>query len=547
MRRFPLTYVSGDSVRHSRKLFHGGFRLVAVAALLAPALPTIVHAQNPVTIKIKSTGASPIAPGFSGFNVPQPRNGVEYYDPKFVAAATPLRAGWLRYPAGTASMDFDWTTGQTNIAWMNSLIGGTPPAVAGQPANILTLSQQLTQAKGGVLFSDFATFASTLKANAIICFNTFTDTNPGSATQMALAAQSYGLNVVDWELGNEAYVYPVLYPTFADYAAASNSYFNEIIAAAPAATVGVFPAGWYPGTSGCQSPPAPPVPCYPAWDSGFSSYTPQYWNAVSNHIYPIVANQSAANTILALNGVLAYGSTDYINSYLIPLVGANTPIFITEFNCCTQDDDIFLSYLYNGIFLAEYIARLSSIPNVKGVGINSLYTDNSDYHGLIQSVNDYESYLLPLVAANPNYSTDTATNPNTQFQFYHSAPGLAMEVANEAINSGTQIWPTTVSGGSTVAISGFNGDRILAIYAQTYVAASGRHYLLITNKSATPQTATIVLNGATVQSTLNLTYVSNSSPMAANTAQSQANVQIQGTTSSNPIQVAPYSVTTVWW
>jgi hypothetical protein len=162
-------------------------------------------------------------------------------------------------------------------------------------------------------------------------------------------------------------------------------------------------------------------------------------------------------------------------------------------------------------------------------------------------VNDYESYLLPLVAANPNYSTDTATNPNTQFQFYHSAPGLAMEVANEAINSGTQIWPTTVSGGSTVAISGFNGDRILAIYAQTYVAASGRHYLLITNKSATPQTATIVLNGATVQSTLNLTYVSNSSPMAANTAQSQANVQIQGTTSSNPIQVAPYSVTTVWW
>jgi hypothetical protein len=278
-----------------------------------------------------------------------------------------------------------------------------------------------------------------------------------------------------------------------------------------------------------------------------SSYTPQYWNAVSNHIYPIVTNQSTANTILALNGVLAYGSTDYINSYLIPLAGANTPIFITELNCCTQDDNVFLSYLYNGIFLAEYIARLSAVPNVKAVGVNSLYTDNSDYHGLIQSANEYETYLLGQVAANPNFSTNTATNPNTQFKFYHSAPGLAMEVANMAINKGTQIWPTTVAGGSTVAISGFSGGRIPAVYAQTYVAANGRHYLLITNKSSTAQTAKIVLDGAIVQATLNLTYVSNSSPSAANTAQSPNNVQIQTTTSSNPIQLAPYSVTTVSW
>ena len=45
---------------------------------------------------------------------------------------------------------------------MNSLIGGNPPAVTGQASNILTTSQQLTQAKGGVMFSDFATFAHSL-------------------------------------------------------------------------------------------------------------------------------------------------------------------------------------------------------------------------------------------------------------------------------------------------------------------------------------------------------------------------------------------------
>jgi len=504
----------------------------------------VTRAQNPVTIKIKAQGASTIAPGFSGLNVPQPRNGVEYYDPKFVTVSTPFKAGWLRYPAGTASMDFDWTSGHTNITWMNSLISGDPPAVTGPPANILTVSQQLTQAKGGVNFDDFATFAGTLGAAAIICFNSFTDTNPGSATEMAQTAQSYGLNVLEWELANEAYFYPLIYPTAAAYAAASNSYFNDIISGAPTATVGLFSAGWYPGTAGC--PPAP-QPCYPAWDSGLSSYSPQYWNAASNHIYPVVANLTTENTIMALNGVLAFGSTDYINSYLIPLVGASTPIFITELNCCTQDDNIFLTYLYNGIFLAEYIARLSLVPNVKAVGVNSLYTDNYDHHGLIQSVDDYEDYLLDQVAADPSYSTNTATNPMTQFQFYISAPGLALQVANMAINSGTQVWPTTVTGGPTVAASGFSSANIPAVYAQTYVAASGRHYLLITNKSNQAQTVTIYLNGAMVQSKVGLTYVSGSVPYASNTATAQTNIQIQTATSSNPISVGPYSVTTVKW
>jgi hypothetical protein len=162
-------------------------------------------------------------------------------------------------------------------------------------------------------------------------------------------------------------------------------------------------------------------------------------------------------------------------------------------------------------------------------------------------VNDYESYLLGHVAANPEFSTNTATDPNTQFQFYTSAPGLAMAVANRAINGGTRIWPTTVSGGPTVAIAGFDGNRIPAIYAQTYVAGNGSHYLLITNKSSLPQTATIKLNGAPVQGPLNVTYISSSSPLAANTAQSPTNVRIQTTTSSNPIQLAPYSVTTAAW
>lgn len=517
--------------------------------ILLPAL----QAANPVIVKIKTQPLLPVAAGFSGVNAPQPRNGVEYFDPKFITAVAPLKAGLVRYPGGTVSMDFDWNPldasgGHTNIAWMNSLIASNPQLVTGQSATILSTSQQLTQAKGGVFFSDFASFVNTLGASAILCFNSYTDNNPGSATQMALAAQGYGLKVAEWELGNEAYLYPAIYPTSAAYAAASNPYFNDIQSGAPTATVGVFAGGWYPGAAGCGASAAPPQACFPVWDQGlWQSSAPPYWNAVSNHIYPITSTLSAQNTMFALNGILAHGSSDYVNSYLVPLVGANTPVFITEMNCCTSYNNKFLSYLYNGIFLAEYIARLSAVPNVKGVLINSLYTDDSDYHGLIKSVDDYESYLLGQIAANPSYSTNTATDPNTQFQFYTSAPGLAMEVANQAINSGTQMFLTSVTGGPTVDITGFDGNPIPAVFAQAYLSSHSRHFLLITNKSSAGQSVTIELDGTPVKATLSVTYVANSSPIAANSAQAPANVQIQSFSGVSPIHIAGYSVTTVTW
>lgn len=540
MRQFRLQCASGVLVRHSRQRANGGFRSVAIAAfLMLGCLLPVAHAGDPVVIRIASQPVTTIAAGFSGVNAPQPRNGVEYFDPKFIAAVTPLNTGWVRYPGGTVSLAFDWTTGHMNIGWMNSLIDGNPPLVTGQSAKILTISQQLTQAKGGVLFSDFVTFARTLNASAILCFNSFTDNNAGSATLMALTARRWGLNVVEWELGNEAYFYPLIpgFQTAAIYAGSSNDYFNDISTGAPYAAVGLFPAGLYPGVSGD----------FTNWDLGLQSYSPQYWTAASNHIYPIVGTQTAKDTIWALNGILAHGSSDYINSYLVPLMGANTPIFITELNCCSSYSNKFLSYLYNGIFLAEYTARLSAVPNVKAVGVNSLYTENSDYHGLIQSVDDFESYLLSQVAADPGYSTNTAINPNTQFQFYTSAPGLAMQVANLAINSGKRIWPTIVVGGPTVDITGFDGNPIPAVYAQAYLADNGRHHLLITNKCAEAQLVAIELDGAKVQGTLIVTYVTNSSPLAANTAQSPTNVRIQTMTSSNPIRLAKYSVTTVTW
>jgi hypothetical protein len=128
-----------------------------------------------------------------------------------------------------------------------------------------------------------------------------------------------------------------------------------------------------------------------------------------------------------------------------------------------------------------------------------------------------------------------------------SAPGLAMEVANQAINSGTQMWPTAVTGGRTVPIVGFDNAPIAAVYAQAYMGANGLHYLLITNKGNYSQEIILEINGVKLTGNVSLSSVSNASPFAANSATSQSNVTIQTSTATNPFGVGPYSVTVASW
>jgi len=173
-------------------------------------------------------------------------------------------------------------------------------------------------------------------------------------------------------------------------------------------------------------------------------------------------------------------------SYVAPLIGAATPLFITEFSSDNSGAQAFQSYIYNGIYLAEYIIRMSTASNVRAIAVQPLFIGNGFNQGVIRAVNDFQSYLLAQVANNPNFSTNTATDPNTQFQFYASTNALALQVINQAVNSSIFTWGTTVSGGPAVPILGYDGNRIPALFAQGYQGGNGTHYLVITNKSAYP-------------------------------------------------------------
>jgi hypothetical protein len=318
-------------------------------------------------VSVNTNTSVPLAQGFSGFDGEYLINGVEYWDPKYLAMVEPLKPGWIRFPSGSGSMVFDWQTGYLNQSWIAEL----KPKVITFIYDGLVRAQELTQAKCGSQLSNYGTFIKTLGANGLIVVNGFTDTHTNSAGKLVVAAQTAGLNILDWELDNEAYCCPKWFPTPSDYlTSAYNPYYQNIVAADPSAPTGVFYEGQFSGL------PDPPYN-FQAWDTAMSAYASPYWQTVSYHVYPILdATTTTVNEEQLLNGVLAHGTTEYFNSYIEPLIGSNTPVYITEMNSDGWATMAFESYIYNAVFLAEYIARMSTVPQVKAIGVTELYLVN---------------------------------------------------------------------------------------------------------------------------------------------------------------------------
>src|ERR1039457_4268929 len=84
------------------------------------ALESEAEAQVDVVVSFATTNSTPLNPGFSGFNNGL-KNAVEYYDPSFQQMAATLSPGWLRFPAGTESEAFNWSSGQMVQAWIDAL------------------------------------------------------------------------------------------------------------------------------------------------------------------------------------------------------------------------------------------------------------------------------------------------------------------------------------------------------------------------------------------------------------------------------------------
>jgi hypothetical protein len=423
-------------------------------------------AQVTATIDIDTTHTTPLNPNFSGFNdeVVFP---AEFFDYRLNNLAAQLSPGWVRYPSGLFSNAFNWQTGLMVPSW----------AAQFQGTNIATLLAEAVpwvNGKGGGSFVDAANRANFLNAKLIVSVNAFTDT-PQSAGQMAAFAKANHIPVAVWELANEPYFYTGFFQSGADYVAKSE------------AVPRCHQSGGSQRRGRDLFMDAGDTTPNPAWDQSIAGYSDKYWDAVTYHHYPPQSTGDFSQWMADENAVLASKSSAYVTGYLAPLNPPGTKFLISEFlpsnDGLGTGTSVTDGTLYGAIYAAEYVMRMSGVPSMLYVGMHALTGT--------RGVNAANSHYIDVQNAyNQGTTIDTLT---LNFGFFTEAQPLGLAVLNGVLRNATQVDSTAVTGGATVPATGLS--PIPALYAQAYTSATGQHSVVVANKSATAQPATLRLNG----------------------------------------------------
>jgi uncharacterized protein (TIGR03437 family) len=490
-------------------------------AQVSPSTP----ATSPdVTVNFVTTAPTPLNPGFNGFNA-NLLNAVEYYDTNFQRILGTLSPGWLRFPGGTDSEAFNWATGEIVPAWVDDL------AAKQYTHDINANAQPIVAGKGGASFSDFAALAAAVGgAKIIVSVNAYTDT-PQSAQAFAKFALTNHIPVAVWELDNEPYTWlntdaGVPGPFFSDaahYATNMKPFRDAIKAADPNAVVSL-----YFSEAGNTNK---------TWDNALASYTPKYWDAVTYHEYVFPGTFTTFNDLMAAaNANLYSNTTSYVTDYLAPKNNPGMTYVISEVSPAAGQGGPLLGKLYGGIYTAEFALRMSTLPQVKYVAAFQMLSNAG-----IDKTNDH----LNVVQAAYNSGT-TINTSGLNFGFFVSAQAAGEAVANGALHNSVGVYATTTTGGPTAPII---GGSIPAVYAQAYDGGNGKHYVVLTNKSASATVARIMQNGADLTIPMQMTFVTGTDPTLANSGLPSDNVQIQTQTVTNPgaVTIPSYSVVRLEW
>ena len=521
-----------------------GIRRRAVAHPSQPNNPN----QANVIVSIGTTGRT-LPAGFSGINFGEPENALRYDDPQAAKLLSMIGAGWVRFPGGTVGNPHNWETGDmaqtltpfpyvSPSQWICAVEEGVRPAgnlngpcVAGSPESFLEQNQITNMGKGFTKFSDFRLFAAGV--GALITANTFTD----SVTHIAALAKSAcspstGVRVIEFELSNESYIYPGRWPRGSAYVSEMASFRSAIETNCPGVPIALFYAGQYWG--------GPPLA--PNWDSDLFAGTPG-WDDIATHIYPqftsssTCGNACAADAAAFYNGFLVTGTNEYLDSYFVSRK-PNASIDISEVNLGISDGRTLLQQtIYQGLFLSEYIARVSSDAHVRYVGVHQLYQPGGGNGSMILAANDH---IAEVVAAAKSGSGPVNTT-GFNFGFTVSVAGKALALVNGAVNRNSVALGTTVTSGplgaATVASSPTDPSATVpAVFAQAYGSPpQTARSVVIVNKGAATQIVSLIDNSVAVSrpltvSLLSGTAVTDTAPVSSTTTQ------------TNPVRIPPFSV-----
>jgi alpha-L-arabinofuranosidase len=507
---------------------------VAIALFLLPLslafMPVTGTAQTSsnVVVSFTTTNSTQLNTGFAGFCTELQASAVEYFDTNFQQITATLSPGWLRYPGGSMDDAFAWTNGLTLTNWFTNF--------PSWETNLLWPAAKLGNGKGGLRFSDFATLCQNVGgAKIVVTINGFTD-SAASAGAFAAFALSNHISVSVWELCNEPYTLAgtgadTFFLDATDYVAQMKPYRDAIKAADSNAVVAIyFNDAGYPEPN--------------TWDNDLKNYSDKYWDAVVYHHYPSLPTSGVtfADLMALDNWQLVSNTTTRMTNYLIPDNNSNVTFLISEF-APARGDGAGGQYpptttLYGGIYAAEYLLRLSTLPQMSFVGPYQLLNAAG-----INQTNTFDQRVA--TAYNGGYTTNTA---GWSFGFFLSAQVCGSSVADWALTRSIAVYTTVVgTNGPTVPIDTNGIGTIPAIYAQAYQGGNGKRYVVLTNKGSNAVPVQITQDGVALTNQFLETFVAGSDPSATNYSPQNSPVQIQSTTATNAVTIPGYSVVRLEW
>ncbi len=505
--------------------------VIAAAIVLFPPRIQAQTNTNVVTVAFSSAATTPLNPDFAGFACEMLDSGLEYDNTNFQKIAASLSPGWIRYPSGISDDAFDWSTGLTDTNWIK-IIGGYNNTSASNSCSFTILP---LLGKGGAQFTNFASMTANVGAKIIVCLNCFTD-DTNSAGQFAGFALSNHIPVAAWELCNEPYNFTSgatnFFANATDYAKKMLPFRNAVKAADSNAVVAVFYSDPGRGSN--------------IWDNALGRYTNKYWDAVTYHYYPQPALTNFFDLMAFDNGILLSNTSIYVSNNLVASNSPNMTYMITEFQpvmgsgagTTNQHPNLPSTTLYGGIYVSEFVMRMSTVPQMKHVGNFQLWNENG-----INATNINRRAVVN--AANGGYTTNTQ---NLSFGFYLCAQVTAEAVAYWAINRSTALYATTVAtNGPTVPVNTNYSQTMPAIYAQAYQGGNGKRYLVLTNKGSNAAPVQIMQDGVRLTNSLLETFVTGADPAATNSSPDLTPAAIQTASATNPVIIPQYSVVRLEW
>lgn len=483
-----------------------------------------VPSAGQAEIRIDTSDPLPIPTGLSGVNLEVANAEVwRYDDPELAALLKQTKVGWLRYFGGTSNNYFDWKMGEiTEPMYMQHSERNLDASYGGM---------QSIAGIGGLGFPAFAQLAREVGAKIIVTVNTMTD-SPQHIADLAKYALDNNIRVEYWQLGNEPWAYlpdeePTVYLDATDYLNRVKPYNDAIKAADPDARTSVFTTVFNDAKNR-------------KWIEDMRLYPEPFWDSVTFHDYTGGQGETADAAKISVNQTLNEMAAK-IKDRAVDPNRSDIPVISTEWNTSLRGGapNGQRYTMYGGIYAAEFLARMTA---VRDMSVQYL----GYYNGIFNVVGYKRAYRYDAINAYEQGTVlNTSTDPAVDHEPYLTVPGLALQLANEAINASSAAWTTTVAG-DTYVPAGEND--IPAIHAQAYKGVDGKNRLLITNKSDTAQQVAIRVDGTPLSGATALSVRTLYSEQFGKTNNGgPTDLAIEETISANPLLVAPYSVTSVAW